>query len=84
MYFPQHLYYFQYISDLRNTPYRKRHTSRTEPAYGKLKIIVEAYIHPYQVLVSFLCYQYITPKHALIVVFASRKATPEFWSFCSP
>ena len=28
-----------YISGLGNTPYGKRHTSRTEPAYGKLNIL---------------------------------------------
>ena len=39
MYFPQLVYYFQYNSGLGNTPYGKRRTSRTEPAYGKLNIL---------------------------------------------
>ena len=39
MSFPQQIYYFQYNSGLGNTPYGKRHTSRTEPAYGMLNIL---------------------------------------------
>ena len=37
--FPQQLYYFQYNSGLRNMPYGKRRSSRTEPVYGKLNIL---------------------------------------------
>ena len=34
--FPQQIYHFQYNSGLGNSPYGEWHTSRTEPAYGKV------------------------------------------------
>ena len=52
--FPQQLHFFQYNSGLWNTPYGKRPTSRTEPAYGKLNIGLDYILH---LLHSFLCYQ---------------------------
>ena len=69
MSFPQQLYCFQHNSGLRNTPYGKRHASRTERAYRKLNIF---FVLP------------VYHSKARLVVFASRKAIPEFWSFCSP
>ena len=76
-YFPRQLYCFQQ-SGLWNTPYGKRHASRTEPVYGKLNIILKLTFNPIVFVLP------VNHSKARLVVFASRRAIPEFRSFCSP
>ena len=70
--------YFQYNSGLGNTPYGKRDVPNRTCVGASLIPWIKAYIHPHLTVLP--AYR----SKARIVVFASRKAIPEFSSLCSP